>query len=406
VPEVARRRPVISQDGYQRRHRPDYSLLVFSSILLALGLVVVYAISPGLAQQNNVSDNYYVYKQLTAVVMGIVMFIIAANLPTKIWRNVQWLLIGLSAIASVAVLVFGGTGHAQHGAYRWIQIGGFSFQAAELIKLALLIWLAGFLADHRRQGTLADNKITFKPLLIALALVLVVVAKVQSDLGSAVVMLGMMGAMALIIGLPLKRIALIGVIIAAGVVLLISSTAYRRERFLTFVHPTRDCLDAGYQSCQALIAVGSGGMAGRGLAHSVQDYGYLPETASDSIFAIFAEKFGFIGSVIVIGLFLGLFLKIKRIAERAPDDYNRLLVVGVLAWLSVQAFINIGAMIGLLPLKGITLPLISYGGTSMIFVAVAIGIVFQVSRYTSYGPVTQPSPNERPVNENRIIRRR
>jgi len=190
-------------------------------------------------------------------------------------------------------------------------------------------------------------------------------------------------------GLPLKRIFVIGGVVLLGSALLIVSTGYRRSRFETYLNPARDCQNAGYQSCQALITVGSGGLFGKGLGRGVQAYGYLPEAANDSIFAIFAEKFGFVGVSVLLGLFVGFFSRLKRLIDRAPDNYSRLLVTGILAWLSTQTIINVGAMIGLLPLKGITLPFISYGGTSVLFVTVAIGICFQISRYTTYTEQTE-----------------
>jgi cell division protein FtsW len=150
------------------------------------------------------------------------------------------------------------------------------------------------------------------------------------------------------------------------------------------MNPERDCSAAGYQACQALIAVGSGGLFGKGLAHSVQAYGYLPEAANDSIFAIYAEKFGFVGVAVLLSMFAALFSRLVKILERAPDTFSRLIVAGSLAWLSTQAIINIGAMIGLLPLKGITLPFISYGGTSIIFVVAITGLVFNISRHTTH----------------------
>jgi len=143
-------------------------------------------------------------------------------------------------------------------------------------------------------------------------------------------------------------------------------------------------LTTGYQACQALIAVGSGGISGLGLGRSVQAYGYLPEAQNDSIFAIYAEKFGFIGVMVLLGLFVALFARLRLIIERAPDTFSRLVAAGVLAWLSVQMIINVGAMIGLLPLKGITLPFVSYGGTSVLFVGAALGLIFQISHYTSF----------------------
>lgn len=381
----ARRRPVISSGGTQRRHRPDYLLLVISTIMLVMGLIVVFSISPALGAQKNVGENYFVNKQIIAVLLGIGAFILASNIPPKAWRKLEMPLLIAAGIASVAVRIFG---ERVNGAYRWIQIGGFSFQAAELIKFALIVWLAGFLSDRIRNGNLGNYQDTLKPLLIALVVIGGVVGVLQSDLGSAAVMVAIMGAMAYVAGLPMKKILTVGGIVAVGVLLLISTSGYRRSRLATFLNPARDCQGAGYQSCQALITVGSGGIIGLGVGRSVQAYGYLPEAANDSIFAIYGEKFGFIGCTILLALFIALFTRLKNIIEQSPDDYSRLLVVGILAWLSTQTFINIGAMLGLLPLKGITLPFISYGGTSLIFVTGAIGLAFSVSRYTTYGVIT------------------
>ena len=175
---------------------------------------------------------------------------------------------------------------------------------------------------------------------------------------------------------------------------------------MTYLHPTSDCQTTGYQACQALITIGSGGMFGLGLGRSVQAYGYLPESANDSIFAIYAEKFGFIGVSVLLGLFMALFSRLKNILERAPNAYTRLIATGILAWLSTQAIINIGAMIGLLPLKGITLPFISYGGTSLVFVTAALGLAFNISRYTSYGPVIELTDEEGTYYGNSTDRRR
>jgi cell division protein FtsW len=197
-------------------------------------------------------------------------------------------------------------------------------------------------------------------------------------------MVAVMVLMAFAAGLPMKRIMALGAIIVVAVILAVSTTPYRRERLTSFLNPENSCLTSGYQACQALIAVGSGGMIGLGLGRSVQAYGYLPEAENDSIFAIYAEKFGFIGGVALLGLFAAFFTRIKRVMERAPDDFSRLVVLGILVWLSAQTIINIGAMVGLLPLKGITLPLVSYGGSSILMVMAALGVVFHVSRHTLY----------------------
>lgn len=379
-------RRISALEAGQRRHRPDYWLPIISVFLLVVGLIVIFAISPGLAVQRGVSSNYFVSKQLIAILLSIAAFVLLANTPLGFWRRCQLPLLIIAGVAALAVRLFG---ERVNGAYRWIQIGGLSFQAAELIKFALLIWAASFLVERLQEGTLSNGQRTLKPLLITTAVIGLIVGKIQSDFGSTAVMIGMLAAMAFVIGLPFRRIAMVGGAVLIGLVLLIAPSDYRRTRLATFMHPENDCQNTGYQVCQALIAVGSGGMFGLGLAHSVQAYGYLPEAANDSIFAILAEKFGFVGVTVLLGLFIALCTRLFKIAEQAPDPYSRLIVVGVLAWLSTQAFINIGAMIGLLPLKGITLPFISYGGTSLLFVTGALGLVFQISRYTSFGAINQ-----------------
>jgi cell division protein FtsW len=349
-----------------------------------MGLIVLYSISPGLSAQKNVGENYYVVKQLTAIGLGLGAFIFTANTPVNLWRKFERPIVIAAFVVAIAVRV---VGEQINGAYRWIQLGGMSFQAAELIKFALLIWLAGFLADRISNHEIQDTSKIQKPLYIVLGLIAVIVAFVQSDLGSSAVMVAMIAAMVFIAGAPKKLLFQTAIAIIIGIVLLTSTSSYRRSRLATFLNPARDCQAEGYQACQALIAVGSGGITGLGLGKGVQAYGYLPESQNDSIFAIYAEKFGFLGVTVLLGLFLGFFSRLKKIIVHTTDAYSRLLVVGVLAWLSTQTLINIGAMTGMLPLKGITLPFISYGGTSLVFITAAIGIVFQISRYTSYSIV-------------------
>jgi len=372
-----------NSDGLGRRHKPDYWLVALCIVLLAVGLIVVYAISPALSASAHVSSSYYVVKQLVAVGLSLVAFAITSQIPIERWRGTYKLLLAFAAGATLLAIAM--PVNPQYPAHRWVRLGSsLSFQSVELLKFALLIWLAGFMAERIKNREVDNTNRTLKPLLIAMGVVGVGIAGIQSDLGSTGVIVLMMATMAYVAGMPFKRIMMIGGIIAVGLILAVSSTPYRRERLATYLHPEADCQTTGYQECQALIAVGSGGMIGLGIGRSVQANGYLPEAANDSIFAIYAEVFGFIGVLVLLGIFIALFGRLKSIAERAPDDFSRLIVVGVLTWLSVQTLINIGAMIGLLPLKGITLPFISYGGTSVVFVAAAVGLVFQVSRYTSY----------------------
>jgi cell division protein FtsW len=368
-----------------RKHKPDYWLLVIGSLLLTIGLVVVYSISPGLSASQHTSQSYFITKQLIDVLLGVIAFGLASYIPLNTWKKLAKPL-ALAAIAG-SLLVMVTPIDNVYQAHRWIRLGSLSFQVAELIKLATLVGVAAFLSQRWKENKLADFKATLKPLIYLLLAIGIVVAKFQSDLGSAAVIVAMMLLMAFVAGIPLKKTAMIaGLVILLGVIA-ISSSSYRRERLATFLHPQSNCQSTGYQACQALISVGSGGVLGLGLGYSVQAYGYTPEASNDSIFAIMAEQFGFIGTVAIMVIYGVFITRLKRIVEHTADQFRRLLVVGVLAWLSTQMIINVGAMIGLLPLKGITLPLISQGGTSLIFLTAALGVVFQISRYTSYSIV-------------------
>lgn len=367
-----------------RKHAPDYWLVIFTLGLLAVGLVVVYSIGPALALGTKVQGNTFVTRQVIAILLGLGLFMVAARIPMQIWRRLCVPLLIAAGIVTLIALIL--PVNPDYPAHRWIRAAGFSFQSVELLKFALVLWLSGFLIAKAERSQLDDFTLAWRPLLFVLVGVGIVVAGLQSDLGSAAVIMATMLGMLFAVGVSMKRVAIVVFVVLVGGLFFINSTAYRRERVATFLNPSINCLasESGYQACQALIAVGSGGMFGLGLGNSVQAYGYLPKAENDSIFAIYAEKFGFIGTTVLLGLLLALFSRIKRVADGAPDSYSRLVVMGILVWLSTQALINIGAMIGLLPLKGITLPLISYGGSSVLMVLLVLGVVFQISRYTTF----------------------
>jgi cell division protein FtsW len=370
------------QAQQSRRHRPDYWLLILSIALLAVGVIVVYSIGPALGKAHGVSGDFFIAKQGIAIGIGLLAFFITSRIPTQVWRQLTWALVAVAGLVTLVALIM--PVDPQYPAHRWIRLGGFSFQSVELVKFALLVWLAGMLAGKVENGTIQNDSTVLKPLAVVFFGLSLVVAIIQSDLGSMMVIIAMMAMMAYVAGLPLKRLGIGLIAIALVVVMAVSTTPYRRERLATFFHPTADCQSTGYQACQALIAVGSGGTVGLGLGGSVQAYGYLPEAANDSIFAIYAEKFGFVGVTVLLAIFVAFFSRLKGLAQRAPDNFSRLVVMGILAWLATQTIINIGAMLGLLPLKGITLPLVSYGGTSVVFILAALGVVFNISRYTTY----------------------
>lgn len=383
------------QAKVSRKHAPDYLLLILTLALLAVGLIVVYSIGPALAMGSETAGMSFVTRQVIAIGLGLVLFFVASRVPMRLWQKFCIPLLVVAGIATIIALVM--PVNPDYPAHRWIRIGGFSFQSVELLKFALVLWLAGFLVQQADRGQLNSVTNTWRTLLLVFVGAGIVVAGLQHDLGSAAVIMAVMLSMLFMAGASMKYVSIIIAVVIVGGLFFISSTEYRRQRVTTFFNPSINCAESksGYQACQALIAVGSGGMTGLGLGNSVQAYGYLPKAENDSIFAIYAEKFGFIGTTVLLGLFLALFSRMKRIADGAPDMYSRLVVVGIMVWLSSQALVNIAAMIGLLPLKGITLPLISYGGSSVLMVLMALGVVFQISKHTTFVPSLRRTPKRR-----------
>jgi cell division protein FtsW len=391
-----------------RRHRPDYWLLILAALLLGIGLIVVYSISPALVVEKNVDGSFYVMRQLIAVGLSLIVFGVTATVPLNRWKQLAKPLLIVAGVLTVVALLT--PTNPMYPAHRWIRLGPFSFQSVELLKFAVIVWLAALLSRSLAKGPLKDDITTFKPLIICLGVVGVIVAFIQSDFGSMAVIAAMMATMVFVAGIPMKKLLLVGGIGLIVAVIAVSAVPYRRERITAFMHQgeTTNCaeLKSGYQACRALVAVGSGGMIGLGLGRSVQAFGYLPEAENDSIFAIYSEKFGFIGVTVLVGLYIAFFGRIKRVMELAPDDFSRLVATGVFTWLAVQSLINIGAMLGVLPLKGITLPFISYGGTSVLLVMAATGLVFQISRHTLYSVPRSSSVNGRTGYEDSRDRRR
>jgi cell division protein FtsW len=235
-----------------RKHKPDYWLVALCVLLLAIGMMVVYAISPALSASTHTSGSYFVVKQLIAIGLSLVAFTATAQIPIKYWRQAYKPLLGLAAIVTLVAIVM--PVNPQYPAHRWVRLGSLSFQSVELLKFALLIWLAGFLAERVSRQEISITDKTLKPLFIAMGAIGLIVAGVQSDLGSTGVIVLMLGTLAFIAGLPFKRILLIGGVVAIGLILAISATPYRRDRLTTYLHPEANCQTTGWQACQALIA--------------------------------------------------------------------------------------------------------------------------------------------------------
>lgn len=392
-----------------RRHKPDLLMLLFLGVLLLLGLIVIFAISPALAERlpGEQDENFYLYRQLMYLGIGAAAFIATALTPISFWTNIKGKLLLACIILGALPFILQATpiGLCTNGACRWLDLGFISFQPAEVMKFSLVIFLAGFLAARAKQGRLNDVKETLMPAAIILVVMAVVVIGLQRDLGTGITIVAIIMTMLFAAGMRVKLLAIAAAgCLALGVIFTIIAP-HRIERILTFVqHESSEAHEMGYHINQALIAVGSGGLTGKGLGQSIQAFGYLPEAANDSIFAILAEKFGFLGTVAVLAIFAALFMRILAIMDHTADPYLRLIVAGVFGWVFSHTVVNIGAMLGIFPLTGITLPFVSFGGTSLLFMLCALGIVFQISRYTNH---LKPADNQETgeIYENRERRR-
>ena len=349
-------------------NKPDWLLIGLVLGLTVFGIVMVGNVSVVKAYQDFSDKFYYFRLQIYWALLGITAFIITSFLNYRFLKKVAVPLIIFSLIALILVLI-PGLGIKVLGARRWLSFGSFSFQPAELAKLAFILYLSSFFAKKKNIW----------PFLAVLG-VLVALIMLEPDLGTTVVLAATGLSLYFASGASLLTIGLIGIFGILSGAGLIFSSSYRKERLLTFFDPSRDPLGASYHIRQVLIAIGSGGLFGVGLGQSRQKYEYLPEVTTDSIFAVIAEELGFMGGLILLAAFLFLIWRGLKIAKEAPDEFGRLLAVGITAWIGFQALINLCSMVALVPLTGIPLPFISYGGSSLILALVAMGILVNISK--------------------------
>lgn len=355
-------------------HRPDLILLLTTVILVLFGLLMIYNASPITSERDFGDPTRLARLQIIWAAASLIVAFMVYLLPYKLWEKLAPILM-LAAIGLLLAVFIPGVGLNIYGAQRWIGIGQlFSIQPSEFAKLAYIVYLAAFLS----------KKVRFWPF-VTLTSFLLGILILQKDLGTAIVISVTGTLIYFLSGAPLTHFF---TLIPTGllvVVIFIFSSTYRRERFLTFLDPSKDTQGAAYHINQILIALGSGGWFGVGLGQSRQKYGYIPEITTDSIFAVIGNELGFIGSIIFIGLLFLVVFRAFKIAAHLPDRFGQLLASGVGIWLGLQVFVNLSGMVSLLPLTGVPLPFISYGGSSLLAVFVAIAILLQLSRHTIVG---------------------
>lgn len=347
-------------------------LLTLLLIICGFGLLMVYDASI-LTGYRLFEDQYHFLKrQSVMMILGFIALFISLRLPIAWWRrNTNLFVIG--TIILLVLVLIPGISDKTLGARRWISLGPFAFQPSEIAKISVILYLAEIFSTNPKP-----QKEFLKIMGIVIGLLMM-----EPDLGTTLVLITTSISMYWVSGAPLKHFGAIVMGGLMGILGLIITSPYRLRRLLTFFQPENDPLGASYHVRQILIAIGSGSWLGIGLGQSRQKYAYLPEVQTDSIFAIVAEELGFLGSIILILMFLILFLRGLHVVANLQDPYLRLLATGLTCWIAFQAFINLSAMVILVPLTGIPLPFVSYGGSSLIIALASMGLLLNISRNSS-----------------------
>ncbi len=362
-------------------HEPDRLFLFGIAVLLVIGLVMLSSASSVVSYAKYGNTYYYFLHQLFGVAIGLGLFAIFYRLDYRLWR--RYALLALIFSIFLLLLVFIPGLRAAHGTARsWINVFGFSFQPSELVKITFLVYLATWL--EAKKGQLQEAASGIMPFLGSLAIIGALMLA-QPDFGTLFIILFSAFASFFVAGGKFSHIMLtilMGVL-ALGI-LLFAKSSYQSDRFKCYQNPSYDSQEECYQINQSLIAVGSGGWFGRGLGQSRQKFMYLPEVWGDSIFPIISEELGFIFSSLIIILYGLVFYRGLKIAQHAPDIYGSALATGIIAWLAVQTFLNIGGMTNLIPMTGVPLPFVSAGGSAIMSTLLAMGIMANISKHTKY----------------------
>ncbi|TVX94252.1 stage V sporulation protein E [Paenibacillus agilis] len=356
---------------------PDWWLIVAVVSLLAIGIVMVYSAGSVLAFHDYGDSYYFVKRQLLFAVLGLAAMFVTMNVDYHVWK--RYAKVGMViCFALLIIVLIPGLGVVRGGARSWLGIGSFGIQPSEFMKLAMVVYLSYRLSES--QHTITNFLKGLMPALLIMGTAFGLIM-LQPDLGTGTVMVGASLLVIYISGARIQHLMSLALVGVAGFVALILAAPYRLLRITAFLDPWKDPLGSGYQIIQSLYAIGPGGLTGLGFGASRQKYSYMPEPQTDFIFAILAEELGFIGCTAVIILFMIVVWRGMRAALAAPDMFGSLLAVGIVGIVAVQVLINVGVVIGLMPVTGITLPLISYGGSSLTLMLTALGILLNISRY-------------------------
>lgn len=380
--------------------RSYHLTITVTGILLGFGLVMILSASSVSSFTRYGSSFLFFKRQLVWAALGVGAMFIASRIDYRRWRSMGWILL-LVAFGGLVLVLHPAFGTRVGGASRWLGFGSIRVQPSELAKLALLLVAADVCV--RKQGKLITLRELVLPLGILSALIAALIM-LQPDLGTTLIIAMILCVVIFVGGVPLPLLGTVAVMGGIGAIGLAFAEGYRRARLFSFLNPFRDPLNAGYQSVQSLIALGSGGLFGVGLGASRQKWLYVPNAHTDFIFAILGEEIGLFGTLIVIGLFVAFAYLGIRIARRAPDPFGRLVATGVTAWVVGQGIVNMGAVTGLLPITGVPLPLVSFGGSALVISLAGIGIMANIARQEQWPPPGSARSKERERSSKRPIR--
>lgn len=364
----------------------DYWLIFIITALIIFGILVLASVSAIFSQEKFDRTTYYLFHQLIyGLLPGIILGFGAFLIPLSYFKKLAWIFVSLNLLFMLLVFI-PGLGIVSGGASRWIKLGPVSFQPSEFLKVNFILYLSAWLAAGIERRSFKKTKknwqFTLLPFLIIIGIITFLLT-LQSDISTLGVVVFVGALMYFSAATPIWHTFLVFSLGVASLFLLIKFAPYRMQRILVFLRPGTDPMGMGYQIKQALITIGSGGILGLGLGMSNQKFGgFLPQPMADSIFAIFAEETGFVGSFALISLFLLFLWKGFQISKKSQDRFSKLFAIGISSWICIQAFINIGSMIGILPLTGIPLPFISYGGSHLVAELFGVGILLNISRST------------------------
>ena len=367
--------------GFGRR-RIDPLILGITVALSLGGLIMVFSASGVVAEMKYADSTYYLQRQIVWMILGFSVLFVGSRIDYRQWQ--QWIPWIVAACVGGLLLVLA-VGPQINGARRWLSFGLFSVQPTEMVKLAVVLYLASFLANPNRR--IADWRRGFLPPVVVVGGLCALIV-VEPDLGSVVVIGSVLVCMMYVAGARLQHLLYLGLPMLLGFASLIVASPERWERLMTFLDPFRYSKDAGYQLVQSLLALENGGIFGVGLGQGKQKLLYLPEGHTDFVLALVGEELGLVGTLGVLALFAILVFKGFRVAALAPDLFGRYLALGITMLLAIQAMINAGVVSGMLPTKGLTLPLVSYGGSSLLTTMLAIGILLSIARQGQARPLS------------------